>query len=121
MITFNFEEGCYQENYENNSITANTIDEGEENLETEEVTSVACPDCGERITREDVMDLFERCETLVRRLDKDTDYMVWMSLGKKLAKMLPTNNFLLVQVKKVWINKTNLIKYAFIFSSKKSI
>ena len=90
-------------------------------LETEEVTSVACPDCGERITREDVMDLFERCETLVRRLDKDTDYMVWMSLGKKLAKMLPTNNFLLVQVKKVWINKTNLIKYAFIFSSKKSI
>merc|ERR1712110_28053 len=37
LITFNFEEGCYQENYENNSITANTIDEGEENLETEEV------------------------------------------------------------------------------------
>ena len=37
MITFNFEDGCYQENYENNSITANTIDEGEENLETEEV------------------------------------------------------------------------------------
>ena len=28
MITFNFEEGCYQENYENN-ITTNTIDEGE--------------------------------------------------------------------------------------------
>ena len=35
MITFNFEEGCYQENYENN-ITTNTIDEGEEILETEE-------------------------------------------------------------------------------------
>merc|ERR1711976_293687 len=37
LITFNLEEGCYQENYENNSITANTIDEGEENIETEEV------------------------------------------------------------------------------------
>ena len=68
------------------------------NLETEEVMSVACPDCGEKMTREDVMDLFERCETLVRRLNKDTDSMVWMSLGKKLARMLPTNNFLFVQV-----------------------
>ena len=34
MITFNFEEGCYQDNYEN--ITANSIDEREEILETEE-------------------------------------------------------------------------------------
>ena len=67
-------------------------------LETEMVTSMACPGCGERLTREEVMDLFERCDTLVRRLDKDTDYMVWMSLGKKLKKMLPENNFLFVQV-----------------------
>ena len=34
MITFNFEEGCYQENYENNISATNTIDE--EILETEE-------------------------------------------------------------------------------------
>ena len=63
--------------------------------------------------------MFERCEALVRRLDKDTDYMVWMSLGKKLAKMLPENNFLFVQVLK-WLirqidkyNKPLLIHFQF--------
>ena len=69
-------------------------------METEEDSSVACPECGEKMTREDVIDLFERCETLVRRLNEDTDSMVWRSLSKKFANILPTNNFIFVQVKK---------------------
>ena len=75
-------------------------------LDTKGEPGLPCPECGELMTREDVMDLFERCETLVRRLDKDTDTIVCMSLGKKLARMLSPNNFIFIQVKQKLSNKS---------------
>ena len=82
-------------------------------------TAVVCSECGEllrptlppcsaisdsackcrlQMTTEDIFQLFERCETLVNRLDTGADCMIWFSLNKKLTNLLSLHNYIFVQV-----------------------
>ena len=54
--------------------------------------------CRLEMTREDVLDLLERCQTMVTRLDTDADCMIWFSLHRKLSNLLSLHNYVFVQV-----------------------
>ena len=78
-----------------------------------DLSAVVCPECSEllrpaisdsacrcrlQMTTEDIFQLFERCETLVNRLDTGADCMIWFSLNKKLSNLLSLHNYIFVQV-----------------------
>ena len=58
-----------------------------------------CEDKGRlEMTREDILDLLERCQTMVTRLSSDADCMIWFSLHRKLSALLSLHNYIFVQV-----------------------
>ena len=57
-----------------------------------------CAECGRGVAREEAAAVLERCDALVGRLGPATDCLVWCSLGRKLAALLPTNNYIFAQV-----------------------
>ena len=62
-----------------------------------EMSDSACK-CRLPMTTEDILTLFERCETLVSRLDTGADCMIWFSINKKLSNLLSLHNYIFVQV-----------------------
>ena len=62
-----------------------------------EISDSACK-CRLGLTTEDIFALFERCQSLVSRLDTGADCMVWFSLNKKLSNLLSLHNYIFVQV-----------------------
>ena len=88
------------------------------------LSAVVCPECGElvqpalphcseisesackcrlQMTTEDIFQLFERCETMVSRLEPGADCMIWFSLNKKLSNLLSLHNYIYVQVNSLFI------------------
>ena len=54
--------------------------------------------CGRGVAREEAAAVLERCDALVARLGPATDCLVWSSLARKLAALLPPNNYIFAQV-----------------------
>ena len=77
------------------------------------LSAALCPECGElvspeisdsdckcrlHLSTEDIFQLFERCQSLVSRLESGADCMIWFSLHRKLSNLLSVHNYIFVQV-----------------------
>ena len=56
------------------------------------------------MNQEEISQMLERCEVMVRRLDTSSDCIIWLSLANKLSKLLTKHNFIMVQFKEKFLN-----------------
>ena len=56
------------------------------------------------MNQEEISQMLERCEVMVRRLNASSDCIIWLSLTNKLSKLLTKHNFIMVQFKEKFLN-----------------